>query len=83
MSFLANKPDGPLLVMYNNQSDQLGISAEGWDLVAIINFIPFVKYKPHMDDYEEYHGDNDSALGFVPLEGVIFKDTSWTVVGEF
>jgi hypothetical protein len=76
-------PDKPLLVMYNNQTDQLGLSAEGWDLVAVINFVPFVKYPPLAEDYEEYSGDNDAELGYVPLQGAVYKNSDWSEVGEF
>lgn len=79
------RPEGsPLLVMYNSDKDQLGISAEGWDLVAIINFVPFVKYIPDREDYEEYYGNDRSEMfGYMPLEGVVFKTDAWDVIGEF
>lgn len=80
-----DRPEGsPLLVMYNNQKDQLGISAEGWDLVAVIDFVPFVKFIPDREDYVEYSGNDRSELfGYAPLEGVVFKSTDWDVIGQF
>lgn len=75
-------PESPLLIMYNHETDQLGISAEGWELVATITFVPFAKYIPDRDDYEEYHG-NSNYLGFAEHETMVAKDLAWTCVGEF
>lgn len=84
MYSLKDRPEGPLHVLYNSQKDQLGISAEGWDLVAIVDFVPFVKYLPDREDYEEYYGNDRSEMfGYAPLEGIVFKSTDWTVIGEF
>lgn len=75
-------PDKPLLIMYNHETDQLGISAEGWELVATITFIPFAKYPPSLEDYEEFSGTSNK-IGFAQHETIVAKDTDWTEVGVF
>lgn len=85
-------PESPLLVMYNIYTDELGISSEGWELVAVTNMVPFVRYI-NPDDYEEYEGghlhnysslDTGSArrIGYAKHEGVVEKTSDWQVVGE-
>lgn len=87
-----NNPEAPLLVMYNIYTDQLGISSEGWELVAITNLIPFVRYV-NPDDYEEYEGGHSGLLGldtgtarrigYAEHEGVVEKNSDWQTIGEF
>lgn len=88
-----NNPEAPLLVMYNIYTDEMGISAEGWNLVAVTSLIPFVRYLPDKDDYEEYDGGHSGLLGLdtgtarrighVSYEGAVDKTSDWQVVGEF
>jgi hypothetical protein len=90
--FIRDTPDVPLLIMYNIYTDELGISSEGWNLVAITNLIPFVRYIA-TDDYEEYEGGHSGLLGldtgtarrigYVEREGVVEKNSDWHVIGEF
>lgn len=90
---IRENPELPLLVMYNIYTDQLGISAEGFELVAITNLIPFVKYLPYEDDFEQYEGgalhelaplDTGHArrIGYVKHEGMVEKSDEWQCVGE-
>jgi hypothetical protein len=75
-------PEKPLLIMYNHETDQLGISAEGWELICTITFVPFAKYPPSPDDYEEYYGTSN-RLGFAQHETLVAKDEDWSEVGVF
>lgn len=75
-------PEKPLLIMYNHETDQLGISAEGWELVAVVTFIPFAKYLPDSADYEEYYGTSN-RIGYAAHETLVGKDEDWSEVGEF
>lgn len=83
-------PEKPLLVMYNETTDELGLSAKGYDLVVIANFMVFSRLLPYVDDYEEYSGgkswmpDGPVKFGYLPNGTVtVQKDQSWSVVGEF
>lgn len=75
-------PELPLLIMYNCETDQLGISAEGWELVVVINFTPFAKYLPDRDNYREYHGTL-GLIGYSPHETAVAKDYRWETIGTF
>lgn len=85
-------PEKPLLIMYNEGTDELGLSADGYDLVVIANFIVFNRIPPYADDYEAYSGGRSwhSNGPVMPKFGYIFnetltvqKDSEWTVIGLF
>lgn len=85
-------PDGPILVAYNEHTDELGITADGWDLVAIANFVVFSRLLPHADDFESYEGgykwtpDGPVMPKFGYLENgtvVVEKGLDWQIVGTF
>lgn len=85
-------PEGPLLIMYNEDTDELGISAEGWELVVVANFIVFSRVLPHADDYEEYSGGYSrqpdgpvyDKFGYIPNGTItVQKGFDWSVVGTF
>lgn len=85
-------PEKPLLIMYNETTDELGISAEGFELVAIATFLVFNRLEVDVNDYEEYSGGYSSMpdgavtgkFGYIPNGTIMVqKDYDWTVVGEF
>lgn len=89
-------PDGPLLVMYNETTDELGISADNFDLVAIATFLVFNRLEVDIDDYEEYSGGSsplgkigedgfvNPKLGYIPNGTImVTKDSDWVVIGQF
>lgn len=72
-------PELPLQIMYNAHTDVLGISAEGWELIATIKFIPFVRTPADRYGFEATSGPE---FGQVPVECVVEKTPDWEVVGE-
>lgn len=74
------EPEKPLFVMYNADTNQLGISAANWPIVMVVTFVPFVRtpatYTPFKASYE-------ARIGYAKHEGMVAKDESWDIVAEF
>lgn len=63
--------DVPLQVVYSEYADQLGVTQEGWNMVAIVKFTFY---------YDK--GNQQQKLKYLMLPDVVERTDDWQVIGD-
>ncbi len=72
-----------LKLYYNPRLHLLGLAEDGWQQIAIVKFVPFVRNRPYVPSEDIFlsHGPGHEGIGFAELPTMMPFTAEWEMIG--